>query len=150
LQEIDGKKNKLLGESKSVEDDCNNQETRLFFLNNLMKTCECFLARAKEEEQFTSGEKQYSEDFKTMQDMYQQMIKEHDSQLKKLKKEQKYIKENFNNHVGQAKMFNDLHKLLAVKLNVVRQEFAHAEREAGIITDKRTQLGKDVNMFIVE
>lgn len=78
------------------------------------------------------------------------MIKEHDQQLKKLKKEQKYVKDNFTNHVTQAKMFNDLHKLLSVKLNVVRQEFAHAEREAGIIGDKKTQLGKDVNMFVVE
>lgn len=69
LQEIDGKKSKLLGESKTVEDDCNNQETRLFFLNNLMKTCECFLARSKEEEDFVKGEKEYSQEFKTMQDM---------------------------------------------------------------------------------
>jgi intraflagellar transport protein 81 len=118
---------KLAGEVRQLEAEAQDSERTYHELNMQMDVAELKLQRAKREGkcQRKEGGARYSDEFATLSDRYQSEINTLDKQCKELRKEKDMVMDNFDEKLKQKKAFVQLERLLAVKLQVAKQELVN-------------------------
>jgi len=118
---------KLAGEVKQLEAEAQDGERTYHELNMQMEVAELKLQRAKREAkcQRKEGGARYSDEFATLSDCYQAEISTLDKQCKEFRKEKDMVMDNFDEKLKQKKAFVRLERLLAVKLQVAKQELVN-------------------------
>ena len=90
-------------------------------LNLSMKLNEDMLKRCETEAQFMSKpDKRLNENFKTYQEYYKEIINQEGALIKDLREKQQKTKELYEDNDRQVKLYNNLKKILTVKLESVR------------------------------
>ena len=90
-------------------------------LNLTMKLNEEMLKRCETEAQFMSKpDKRLNENFKTYQEYYKEIINQEGALIKDLREKQQKTKELYEDNDRQVKLYNNLRKILTVKLESVK------------------------------
>ena len=90
-------------------------------LNLSMKLNEDMLKRCETEAQFMSKpDKRLNDNFKTYQEYYKEIINQEGALIKDLREKQQKTKELYEDNDRQVKLYNNLKKILTVKLESVR------------------------------
>ena len=86
-----------------------------------MRLNEDMLKRCETEAQFMSKpDKRLNESFKTYQEYYKEIINQEGSLIKDLREKQQKTKELYEDNDRQVKLYNNLKKILTVKLDSLK------------------------------
>ena len=103
-------------ETDGIWHDYKEEETRYHSLNIQTKIFEALKNTISMETQFLkTPDARFSDDFKSVSEMYSAKLEQEDEMIKDLKKHQRYVKDNLENNGLQVKLFGDLARILEVK-----------------------------------
>ena len=136
----------LESERIQLERDCEmyqeealRQESRYHLIHCEALITEVSLEKVREEEDFERGNGKLLRDFQCYKDLYQQKIQQQEQMSKELRKQQRELKECEGSNSEQRKIFEDLRRLLYVKLQVHQNQ-----QQPNSIHDGVVDLGQDV------
>ena len=137
-------------DKKNLEEDTNKlweeykeEETKYHSLN-IQSTIHSVLKKSVQmETQFQKNpDARFSDDFKSVSEMYSAKLEQEDETIRDLKKHQRYVKDNLENNSLQVRLFDDLAKILAVK-----KRSALSGEAAGIGYEDKN--AKDYDRFVL-
>ena len=136
----------LESERIQLERDCDmyqeealRQESKYHLLHCKGLLTEVSLEKVREEEDFERSNGKLLRDFQCYKDLYQQKIQQQEQMSKELRKQQRELKECEGSNSEQRKIFEDLRRLLYVKLQVQQNQQQPNSMNDGVI-----DLGQDV------
>ena len=114
-------------DKKNLEEDTNKiwseyreEETKYHSYNIQTKIYESLKKTIQNETQFLKNpDARFSDDFKSVSEMYNAKLEQEDEMIRDLKKHQRYVKDNLENNSLQVRLFDDLAKILHVKKGAV-------------------------------
>lgn len=121
-------------EVKALRNQIQNLHSRLHYLNTMIGYKEILNERVIQEmKAYIGGDdvieaQQRARGFKTYRDMYNKKIQELDHAGKNLRESQKEIKASHEPNIRQLEMFNDLKKLLTLKIEHNKMLLKHGGR----------------------
>ena len=90
-------------------------------LNLSMRLNGDMLKRCETESQYMSKpDKRYNNDYKTYQDYYKELINQEGKLIKDLREKQQKVKEAYEDNDRQVKLYNNLKKILTIKLESLK------------------------------
>ena len=114
---------KVLDEYNRNEKIFRDCQDKYHQLNLSMKIDEELLKRCENESQYmTKPDKKYNDNFKTYQDYYKEIIANENNLIKDLKEKQQKTKIAYEDNDRQMKLYNDMKKLLTIKLNSLKRK----------------------------
>jgi len=119
---IESENASLEAEVKKIKDEVYADDTKLTKLKYQAQIIELMNQRLNDENDYLHGRKEFSKEFKSYRDMLQAGIKRQENDIKNLKKEREAVKENYEPSLRQTNMLTDLKKLLALKIQVAKNE----------------------------
>ena len=120
LMSFEADKNKLQEDTDKLWKEYKEEETKYHSLNIQSNIYDALKKTINMETQFLKDpEARFSDDFKSLSEMYSTKLEQQEEQLKDLKKHQRYVKDNLENNSLQVKLFDDLAKILEVKRNAI-------------------------------
>lgn len=124
---LESNRSKLEQEVKALREEMAQKENRYHHINTMSEVIEMQIQRASEEmKAYVSSDPQQKK--KTIREVYMKNIAEQELLGKKLREEQKVVRENHNANMEQMKLWLDLEKLMECK----RQCFIKAQNQASI------------------
>ncbi|XP_062400081.1 intraflagellar transport protein 81 homolog [Sardina pilchardus] len=124
---LESNRSKLEQEVRALREEVDQEENRHFYINCMKQIIEVQLQRAADEmKAYVSSDPQ--ERRKTLRDQYMKHIAEQESLGKKLREQQKVVRESHGPNMKQVKMWRDLEQLLECK----RHCFLRAQSQASI------------------
>mmetsp|Transcript_24187 Transcript_24187/g.43271 ORF Transcript_24187/g.43271 Transcript_24187/m.43271 type:complete len:673 (-) Transcript_24187:108-2126(-) len=121
---VDSDLSKVGSEVRHLESEVLEAEQNYHELNMQLITAESKLTRAHFESKCLRKEEgsRHSEEFGTLSEQYTSEISKYDEQCRELRKDQKMVKETHEDNLKQKRAFNQLEKLMKIKLKVAKQE----------------------------
>lgn len=113
---------KATNEVQELEAEVMKEEQAYHELNMLLVSADTELARAHRETRCHRKADRHSEQFNTLSEQYTSEIARLDTLLNELRKQQKVVKSTQDGNLKQKKAFTQLQTLMAIKLQVARQE----------------------------
>jgi intraflagellar transport protein 81 len=107
---------KLEQECNAFQEDCLREESQYHLLQHLIQMKNALYEKIQQEEEFEKGNGRLLRDIKSFQELYKNKVAQQESLTKELRKQQKHLKENTNEHHEQRQMFENLMKLLQCKI----------------------------------
>ncbi|XP_005802179.1 intraflagellar transport protein 81 homolog isoform X1 [Xiphophorus maculatus] len=124
---LESNRSKLEQEVKALREEMAQKENRYHYINSVSEIIEMQIQRAAEEmKAYVSSDPQ--EKKKTIREVYMKNIAEQELLGKKLREEQKVVRENHSANMEQMKMWRDLEQLMECK----RQCFIKAQNQVSI------------------
>ncbi|XP_043968694.1 intraflagellar transport protein 81 homolog [Gambusia affinis] len=124
---LESNRSKLEQEVKALREEMAQNENRYHYINSMSEIFEMQIQRAAEEmKAYVSSDPQ--EKKKTIREVYMKNIAEQELLGKKLREEQKVVRENHGANMEQMKMWRDLEQLMECK----RQCFIKAQNQVSI------------------
>ncbi|XP_032433729.1 intraflagellar transport protein 81 homolog [Xiphophorus hellerii] len=124
---LESNRSKLEQEVKALREEMAQKENRYHYINSMSEIIEMQIQRAAEEmKAYVSSDPQ--EKKKTIREVYMKNIAEQELLGKKLREEQKVVRENHSANMEQMKMWRDLEQLMECK----RQCFIKAQNQVSI------------------
>ncbi|XP_008415472.1 intraflagellar transport protein 81 homolog isoform X2 [Poecilia reticulata] len=124
---LESNRSKLEQEVKALREEMAQNENRYHYINSMSEIIEMQIQRAAEEmKAYVSSDPQ--EKKKTIREVYMKNIAEQELLGKKLREEQKVVRENHSANMEQMKMWRDLEQLMECK----RQCFIKAQNQVSI------------------
>ncbi|XP_041957485.1 intraflagellar transport protein 81 homolog [Alosa sapidissima] len=124
---LESNRSKLEQDVRALREEVDQEENRYFYINCMKEIIEVQLQRAADEmKAYVSSDPQ--ERRKTLRDQYMKHITEQESLGKKLREQQKVVRESHGPNMKQVKMWKDLEQLLECK----RHCFLRAQSQASI------------------
>ncbi|XP_054906478.1 intraflagellar transport protein 81 homolog [Poeciliopsis prolifica] len=124
---LESNRSKLEQEVKALREEMAQNENRYHYINSMSKIIEMQIQRTVEEmKAYVSSDPQ--EKKKTIREVYLKNIAEQELLGKKLREEQKVVRENHSANMEQMKMWRDLEQLMECK----RQCFIKAQNQVSI------------------
>lgn len=124
---LESNRSKLEQEVKALREEMAQKENRYHHINTMSEVIEMQIQRASEEmKAYVSSDPQQKK--KTIREVYMKNIAEQELLGKKLREEQKVVRENHSANMEQMKLWLDLEKLMECK----RQCFIKAQNQASI------------------
>ncbi|KAJ7994081.1 hypothetical protein DPEC_G00262230 [Dallia pectoralis] len=124
---LESNRSKLEQEVRALREEMTQEETRYHYINCMKDIIEMQMQRAADEmKAYVSPDPQ--ERRKTIREQYMKNIAEQESLGKKLREQQKTVKESHGPNMKQVKMWRDLEQLMECK----RQCFQRAQSQASI------------------
>lgn len=116
LMSFEADKKNLEEETNKLWNEYKEEETKYHSLNIQSRIYDALKKTIHMETQFLKNpEARFSDDFKSLSEMYSAKLEQQDEMVKDLKKHQRYVKDNLENNSLQVKLFGDLSKILEVK-----------------------------------
>lgn len=116
LMSFEADKKNLEEDTIKIWNDYKEEETRYHSLNIQSRIYDALKNMISMETQFLkTPDARYSDDFKSVSEMYVAKLEQEDEMVKDLKKHQRYVKDNLENNGLQVKLFGDLSRILEVK-----------------------------------
>lgn len=116
LMSFESDKNKLKEDTDKLWTDYKDHETKFHSLNIQRKIYDALKKTLKMETQFQKNpDARFSDDFKSLSELYSAKLDQQDEQIRDMKKHQKYVKDNLENNSLQVKLFGNLTKILEAK-----------------------------------
>mmetsp|Transcript_45040 Transcript_45040/g.104338 ORF Transcript_45040/g.104338 Transcript_45040/m.104338 type:complete len:673 (+) Transcript_45040:88-2106(+) len=119
---IDTDIQKVLGDVRQLESEVLEAEQSYHELNMQLVATDCKLQRTQKEARCLRKEEQYSSSYATLSERYTAETTRLDQSCQELRKQQKVIKDGYEMNMQQKKAFQQLEKLMQVKLKVAQQE----------------------------
>lgn len=110
-------------DKKNLEEDTlkiwkeyKEEETKYHSLNIQSRIYDALKKTIHMETQFLKNPSaRFSDDFKSLSELYSAKLEQEDESIRDLKKHQRYVKDNLENNSLQVKLFSDLSRILEVK-----------------------------------
>jgi intraflagellar transport protein 81 len=120
LMSFEADKKNLQEDTNKLWKDYKEEETRYHSLNIQSRIYDALKKTVHAETQFLkTPDARFSDDFKSLSEMYSAKLEQQDEMVKDLKKHQRYVKDNLENNSMQVKLFDSLAKILQVKKHAV-------------------------------
>ncbi|XP_012673245.1 intraflagellar transport protein 81 homolog [Clupea harengus] len=124
---LESNRSKLEQEVRGLREEVDQEENRYHYINCMKEVFEVQMQRVAEEmKAYVSSDPQ--ERRKTVRDQYMKQIAEQESLGKKLREQQKVVRESHGPNMKQVKMWTDLEQLMECK----QQCFLRAQSQASI------------------
>jgi intraflagellar transport protein 81 len=120
LMSFESDKNKLKEDTDKLWVDYKEHETKYHSLNIQKKIYDALKKTIKMEAQFQKNpDSRFSDDFKSLTELYGAKLEQQDEQVRDMKKHQKYVKDNLENNSLQVKLFSNLTRILEAKKHAI-------------------------------
>jgi hypothetical protein len=109
-------KKNLEEETNKIWKEYKEEETKYHSLNIQSRIYDALKKTIHMETQFLKNPSaRFSDDFKSLSELYSAKLEQEDESIRDLKKHQRYVKDNLENNSLQVKLFSDLSRILEVK-----------------------------------
>lgn len=109
-------KKNLEEETLKIWKEYKEEETKYHSLNIQSRIYDALKKTIHMETQFLKNPSaRFSDDFKSLSELYSAKLEQEDESIRDLKKHQRYVKDNLENNSLQVKLFSDLSRILEVK-----------------------------------
>lgn len=123
---------KLEQECHAFQEDCLREESQYHLLHCQLQIEQAKVDKIQQEMEFEQGQGRLLRDIKSFQELYKHKVAQQESLTKELRKQQKTLKSNTQEHNMQRQLFDNLFQLLQCKVKVANKATNDPTRSGGV------------------